>query len=208
MPPDQFIPAAEETELIRPLTRWVLDRALRQCRLWREAGLDVGVAVNLSGRNLLDANLPATTKELLDTWRVDPGKLNVDLTESSILPAPAIETLSHLGAIGIGLALDHFGTGFSSLAHLKRLAFREIKIDRSFIAGMSGETGISIVRPMITLGHTLGISVVAEGVEDEGTLDGLRALDCDSAQGFYLCAPIPAADLTTWMQRSAWGLAK
>jgi len=207
MPPDQFIPAAEENELMRPLTRWVLDRALRQCRLWLESGLDVGVAVNLSGRDLLDANLPATTKELLGTWRIDPGKLNVDLTESSILAPAAIETLKHLGTIGIGLALDHFGTGFSSLAHLKRLPFREIKIDRSFIAGMSGGEGSSIVRPMIDLGHSMGLKVVAAGVEDQGTLDGLLALGCDSAQGFYLCAPLTAADLTTWMQRSAWGLA-
>ena len=208
VPPDQFIPAAEENELMRPLTRWVLDRALRQCRLWLESGLDVGVAVNLSGRDLLDANLPATTKELLGTWRIDPGKLNVELTESSILADAAIETLAHVGAIGVGLALDHFGAAFSSLAHLKRLPFREIKIDRSFIARMSGEEGISIVRPMVDLGHTMGLKVVAAGVEDQVTLDGLQALGCDLAQGFYLCAPIPAADLTTWMQRSAWGLAE
>ena len=208
VPPDQFIPAAEENELMRPLTRWVLDRALRQCRLWLESGLDVGVAVNLSGRDLLDADLPTMTRELLDTWRVDPGKLNVDLTESSILPTPAIETLKHLGAIGIDLALDHFGTAFSSPAHIKRLPFREVKIDRSFIARMSGEEGISVVRPMIDLGHTMGLKVVATGVEDQGTLDRLRAIGCDSAQGFYLCAPIPAADLTTWIQQSAWGLAE
>jgi len=208
MPPDQFIPAAQKTELMRPLTRWVLDRALRQCRVWLESGLDVGVEVNLSGRDLLDANLPATTKELLDTWRVDPGKLNVELTESSILADAAIETLAHLGGIGVGLALDHFGTAFSSLAHLQRLPFREIKIDRSFIARMSGEEGISIVRPMVDLGHTMGLNVVAAGVEDRGTLDGVRALGCDSAQGFYLCAPILAADLTIWMQRSVWELAE
>ncbi|PYT10822.1 MAG: hypothetical protein DMF51_17335, partial [Acidobacteria bacterium] len=206
LPPNQFIPAAEETELIKPLTRWVLGRTLRQCRLWLESGLDVGVAVNLSGRNLLDADLPAMTRELLATWRVDPGKLNVDLTESSIMAAAAIETLKHLGAIGIGLALDHFGSGFSSLAHLKRLPFREVKIDRSVIARMSGEEGISVVRPMVDLGHTKGLKVVAAGVEDQGTLDRLRAIGCDSAQGFYLCAPIPAADLTIWMQRSVWGL--
>jgi diguanylate cyclase (GGDEF)-like protein/PAS domain S-box-containing protein len=208
LPPDQFIPAAKESELMSPLTRWVLDRALRQCRRWLESGLDVGVAVNLSGRDLLDANLPATTKELLDTWRVDPGKLNVELTESSILADAALETLAHLGAIGVGLALDHFDTAFSSLAHLKRLPFREIKIDRSFIARMSSEEGVSTVRPMVDLGHTMGLNVVAAGVEDRETLDGVRALGCDSAQGFYLCAPILAADLTTWMRRPVWGLAE
>lgn len=205
--PEEFIPAAEETELIRPLTRWVLNRALRQCRLWQESGLDVGVAVNLSGRNLLDADLPSMTRELLDTWRVAPGRLDVDLTENSIMTAPAIATLTHLSTIGIGLALDHFGTGFSSPAHLKRLPFREVKIDRSFIAGMSGGDGISIVRPMVDLGHTMGLSVVAEGVENQGTLDDLLALGCDSAQGYYLCAPILAADFATWVRQSAWKLA-
>jgi EAL domain-containing protein (putative c-di-GMP-specific phosphodiesterase class I) len=104
--------------------------------------------------------------------------------------------------------LDHFGTGFSSLEHLKRLPFREIKIDSSFVAGMSDEKGISIVRPMIDLGHTMGLKVVGEGVEDLGTLDGLQALGCDSAQGFYLCAPVLAADLTAWLRRSAWGLSE
>ncbi len=206
IPPDQFIPAAEDTELIRPLTRWVLNRTLRQCRLWMESGLDIGVAVNLSGRSLLDADLPATTKELLDTWRVEPISLIVDLTEDGITAAPAIETLTHFGAIGIGLALDNFGTGFSSLAHLKRLPFREIKIDRSFIAGMSREEGVSTVRPMVDLGHTMGLKVVAEGVEDRETLDGLLDLGCDSAQGFYLCAPIIATDLAVWMRQSTWGL--
>jgi diguanylate cyclase (GGDEF)-like protein/PAS domain S-box-containing protein len=208
LPPDQFIPVAEECELIKPLTRWVLNRALRQCRLWLESGLDVGLAVNLSGRNLLDTDLLATTRELLETWRVDPGRLNIDLTEDSIMSPATIATLTHLGGLGVGLALDHFGTGFSSLAHLKRLPFREIKIDRSFIAGMSGEEGISIVRPMIDLGHTMRLEVVAEGVEDQGTLDGLQALGCDSAQGFHLCAPILAADVTTWLRQSAWGVAE
>ena len=208
MPPDQFIPAAEETELIRPLTRWVLNRALRQCRLWLELGLELDVAVNLSARNLLEADLPSTTKELLDTWKIDPGRLKVELTESSIMAASAIETLTHLGAMGVDLALDDFGTGFSSLSHLKGLPVREIKIDRSFISGMLGQEGVSLVRPIVDLGHTMGLKVVAEGVEDQGTLDSLLALGCDSAQGFFVCPPVLAADLTTWMQQSAWGLAE
>jgi diguanylate cyclase (GGDEF)-like protein/PAS domain S-box-containing protein len=207
MPPDQFIPAAEETELIRPLTRWVLNRAVRQCRLWLESGLEVDVAVNLSAQNLLEADLPAAIKDLLDTWRVDPGRLKVELTESSLMAASAIEALMHLGEMGVDLALDDFGTGFSSLSHLKRLPVREIKIDKSFTAGMLGQEGASLVRPIVELGHTMGLKVVAEGVEDQRTLEGLQALGCDSAQGFYLCAPILAADLTTWMQQSAWGLA-
>jgi EAL domain-containing protein (putative c-di-GMP-specific phosphodiesterase class I) len=208
MPPDQFIPAAEDTELIKPLTRWVLNRALRQCRLWLESGLELDVAVNLSARNLLEADLPSTTKNLLDTWKVDPGRLKVELTESSIMAASAIETLTNLGSMGVDLALDDFGTGFSSLSHLKHLPVREIKIDKSFIAGMLGQEGVSLVRPIVDLGHTMGLKVVAEGVEDQGTLDSLLTLGCDSAQGFYVCRPVLAADLTTWMQRSAWGLAE
>src|SRR5207247_10210379 len=145
-------------------------------------------------RLLPAARRPARTRKLPAPRPVEPGNLNVELTESTIMAAAAIETLKHLGAIGIGLALDHFGSGFSSLAHLKRLPFREVKIDRSVIARMSGEEGISVVRPMVDLGHTKGLKVVAAGVEDQGTLDRLRAIGCDSAQAFYLCAPIPAAD--------------
>jgi len=208
LPPDQFVPAAEESELIRPLTRWVLNRTLRQCRLWQESGLDVVVAVNLSGQSLLDDDLPTTIKELLDTWRIDPGRLILDLTERSVMAVPASETLTRLAAIGIGLSIDHFGTGFSSLAHLKHQPIQEVKIDRSFIAGMSGEDGVSIVRPMVDLGHSLALNVVASGVEDQKTLDGLMTLGCDSAQGFHLCGPIPAADLTTWLRQSTRGLAQ
>jgi EAL domain-containing protein (putative c-di-GMP-specific phosphodiesterase class I) len=145
---------------------------------------------------------------LLDAWKVDPGRLKVELTESSIMAASAIETLTHLGSMGVDLSLDDFGTGFSSLSHLKHLPVREIKIDKSFIAGMPGQEGVSLVRPIVDLGHTMGLKVVAEGVEDQGTLDRVLALGCDSAQGFYVCPPVLAADLTTWMQRSAWGLAE
>jgi len=104
--------------------------------------------------------------------------------------------------------LYHFCTGFSSLSHLKHLPVRESKIDKSFIAGMLGREGVSLVRPIVDLGHTMGLKVVAEGVEDQGTLNSLLALGCDSAQGFYVCPPVLAADLTTWMQQSAWGLAE
>jgi EAL domain-containing protein (putative c-di-GMP-specific phosphodiesterase class I) len=207
MPPNRFIPAAEETDLIKPLTRWVLNRALQQSRIWRESGLDLDVAVNLSARNLVDPDLPAMAKDLLDTWRVEPGNLKVDIPENSLMAAPVIETATHLGAMGIGLAIDDFGTGFSSLAHLKRLPVREIKIDRSYIAARLRREDDSVLRPIVDLGHTMGLKVVAEGVEDQGTLDRLLGLGCDSAQGFHICPPIIAADLTPWLWNSNWGVA-
>jgi len=206
VPPNQFIPAAEESDLIKPLTRWVLNRALQQSRTWLESGLDIDVAVNLSARNLLDPDLPATTKDLLDTWKVDPGNLKVDIPESSIMAAPVIETATHLGAMGIGLAIDDFGTGLSSLAHLSRLPVREIKIDRSFIAAKLRREDDTVLRPIVEQGHAMGFQVVAEGVEDPGTLDRLRGLGCDSAQGFLVCPPVVAAELTPWLRHSAWGV--
>ena len=207
VPPHQFIPAAEETGLIKPLTRWVLNRALQQSRIWRESGLDIDVAVNLSARNLLDPDLPATAKEMLDVWKVDPGILKVEIPESSTMAAPVIETATHLGAMGIGLAIDDFGTGLSSLAHLSRLPVREIKIDRSFIAAKLDQKEESVLRDIVDLGHVMGLKVVAEGVEDRGTLDRLLDIGCDSAQGFHLCPPIGAADLTSWLRHSALGVA-
>jgi diguanylate cyclase (GGDEF)-like protein/PAS domain S-box-containing protein len=207
VPPRQFIPLAEETGLIRPLTRWVLDRALQQRRIWLEAGIDVDVAVNLSARNLLDPDLPATARDLLDTWRLEAGNLKVDIPESSLMAAPVIEAATHLGAMGIGLAIDDFGTGVSSLEQLSRLPIREIKIDRSFIVAPLGRGDDSALRPIVDLGHAMGHMVVAEGVEDQWTLDRVLALGCDAAQGFHVCPPTVAAALTPWLRHSAWGVA-
>ncbi len=207
VPPNQFIPAAEETDLIKPLTRWVLNRALQQSRIWLDSGLDLDVAVNLSARNLLDPELPATARDLLDAWKIDPDNLKVDIPESSLMAAPVIETATHLSAMGIGLAIDDFGAGSSSLAHLSRLPVREVKIERSFIAAKLGQEDDSVLRPIVDLGHAMGLKVVAEGVEDQATLDRLLRLGCDSAQGFHVCPPIVAADLTPWLWHSAWGVA-
>src|SRR6185295_18018201 len=125
--------------------------ALQQSRIWRESGLDLDVAVNLSARNLVDPDLPAMARDLLDTWRVEPGNLKVDIPENSLMAAPVIETATHLGAMGIGLAIDDFGTGFSSLAHLKRLPVREIKIDRSYIAAKLRREDDAVLRPIVDL---------------------------------------------------------
>jgi diguanylate cyclase (GGDEF)-like protein/PAS domain S-box-containing protein len=207
MLPHQFIPAAEETGLIKPLTRWVLSRALQQSRIWRESGVEIDVAVNLSARNLLEPDLPATARKMLDAWEVEPGSLKVEIPESSIMAAPMIETAMHLGATGIGVANDDFGAGFSALAHFSRLPVQEIKINRCFIAAELGRKNDSVLRLMVEQGHTMGLRVVAKGVEDQGTLDRLLDLGCDAAQGFHVCPPIVAADLTSWLQHSDWRVA-
>jgi diguanylate cyclase (GGDEF)-like protein/PAS domain S-box-containing protein len=208
VPPMSFIPAAEESGLIKPLTQWVINRALKQARTWAGTGLDIDVTVNLSSHSLLDSDLPSMTRELLKIWGLHPGRLKADIPESSVMAAPMIETATELGAMGIGLAVDDFGAGVSSLEHLARLPVREIKIDASLIAAMPGQGEDSAIRSIIDQGHLMGFKMLAKGVENQKTLERLLALGCDSAQGFHLCPPIVAADLGPWLRQSAWGLAE
>jgi diguanylate cyclase (GGDEF)-like protein/PAS domain S-box-containing protein len=207
LPPGQFIPAAEETELVQPLARWVLNHGLRQLRSWADAGLRIELAVNLSAWNLHDPEFPDITADLLDTWGVEPSRLKLEITESSIMQQSAIDTVTRLSALGVSLSIDDFGTGYSSLAYLKRLPVNEIKIDKSFITAMMADSAsVSIVRSIIELGHNMGLKVVAEGVENAEPWDTLVALGCDLAQGNFLCPPIPAADLTRWFGESGGAL--
>ena len=207
IPPDQFIPAAEETELVQPLARWVLNQGLSQLRSWNDSGLDVELAVNLSAWNLRDPDFPELTSGLLGNWNVDPGRLKLEITESGIMaPSSIFEAITHLSTLGVGLSIDDFGTGYSSLARLKRLPVNEIKIDKSFIIGMMADSmSVSIVRAVIELGHNMGLRVVAEGVENRETWEKLVTLGCDLAQGYYLCPPMPASDLTGWFRESSRG---
>jgi diguanylate cyclase (GGDEF)-like protein/PAS domain S-box-containing protein len=206
MPPDMFVPAAEETELVQPLARWVLNQGLAQLRRWLDAGLQIDLSVNLSAWNLHDPDFPDVTSDLLDRYQVEPGRLKLEITESSIMAHSAIETVTRLSGLGVGLSIDDFGTGYSSLSYLKRLPVTEIKIDKSFIIGMIEDSAsTSIVRPIIELGHNMGLQVVAEGVENKETWDMLRTWGCDLAQGNYMCPPIPTADLTVWLRESSWG---
>src|SRR3954447_5305849 len=202
VPPDEFIPLAEQTGVIKPLTAWVLDNALAQCRAWRDSGLDLTVAVNLSVRNLLDAHLPESIAELLRRHELPPSALELEITESTIVAdqVRALDVLTRLNAMGIGLSVDDFGTGYSSLAYLKDLPVCELKIDRKFVNNMTEDGDDAfIVRSTIDLGRNLGLQVVAEGVETEAVWDQLAALGCDVAQGYYLTRPLPAADLTDWL---------
>jgi len=207
IPPDEFIPAAEETELVQPLAEWVLNHGLSQLRSWNDSGLDVELAVNLSAWNLRDPDFPELTSGLLENWGVDPNRLTLEITESGIMaPSSVHEAITQLSTLGVGLSIDDFGTGYSSLARLKRLPVNEIKVDKSFIIGMIADgMSVSIVRSVIELGHNMGLRVVAEGVENRETMDKLVTLGCDLAQGHYLCPPMPATELTRWFRESGRG---
>ncbi|MDT7561308.1 MAG: hypothetical protein QOI68_5788 [Pseudonocardiales bacterium] len=202
VPPDDFIPLAEQTGVIKPLTAWVINEALRQCAEWRRAGIDLQVAVNLSVRNLLDAHLPESIAAMLRCHELPPASLELEITESTIVAdqVRALDVLSRLNDMGIGLSVDDFGTGYSSLAYLKDLPVRELKIDRKFVNNMTeGGDDAFIVRSTIDLGRNLGLQVVAEGVETAAVWDQLTKLGCDQAQGFYLSRPVPAQQLTDWL---------
>jgi EAL domain-containing protein (putative c-di-GMP-specific phosphodiesterase class I) len=204
--PDDFIALAEQTGLIRGLTFCVLEASLQQCRRWEDAGHQIGVAVNLSARMLLDQSLPDEIARRIADAGVDPARLTLEITETSIMadPTSSAGILSRLSAMGISISIDDFGTGYSSLSYLKRLPVDEIKIDRSFVTSMaSDEDDAVIVRSIIELGRTLGLRVVAEGVEIEQTWNRLEALGCDVVQGYLLSRPVPAEKLTHLLTRSA-----
>jgi diguanylate cyclase (GGDEF)-like protein len=204
--PAHFIPIAEQSGLIGPLTRHVLDRAIHQCASWHRAGQDLTVAVNLSVRDLLDRDLPRHIERLLDEHGVRADALQLEVTESMIMSDPdrSLATVVRLRDLGIRVAVDDFGTGYSSLANLKRLPINQLKIDRSFISPLlKDESDLIIVRSTINLGHDLGLTVIAEGVEDELTLKRLAMLDCDLAQGYHLSRPLPADQFDDWISLAA-----
>jgi EAL domain-containing protein (putative c-di-GMP-specific phosphodiesterase class I) len=202
--PDDFIPLAEHTGLIRPLTLYVLNEALAQCHQWQEQGLTLNIAVNLSARNLLDSELPDDVAQLLDTWQVDPSLLKLEITENTIMvdPPKALEVLTKLRDLGVGLSIDDFGTGYSSLSYLRKLPVEEIKIDRSFVMNMpQSENDQQIVRSTIDLASGLGLKVVAEGVETKDTWRELAEFGCDVVQGYFLTRPIPPQELVEWLAK-------
>ncbi|TQN44219.1 diguanylate cyclase (GGDEF)-like protein [Blastococcus colisei] len=201
IPPALFIPLAERTPLIHPLTRYVIDTALAQCARWQAEGRTLQVAVNVSARNLLDDGFVDDVLELLVRRGVPAACLELEVTESAIMadPARAQQILGRLADAGITLSIDDFGAGYTSLAHLKDLPIHQLKIDRSFVASMTTDRSDAlIVRAVVELGHNLGLTTVAEGVEDEATWQRLRAAGCDLAQGYHLARPMPASELEGW----------
>ena len=199
--PGDFMPLAESTGLIDLVTQTVLRKGLRQCRAWGDEGLDIAVAINLSARNVLDAMLPDQVSAELRSEGVPADRLILEITESSVMgdPARTIPTLERLAGLGVTLSLDDFGTGYSSLSYLQRLPVQEVKIDRSFIAGLCQEhskhASRVLIRTIIGLGQSLGLRIVAEGVEDAETLSLLRDLGCHTIQGYYTGRPAPANEL-------------
>ncbi|MCE9600210.1 MAG: PAS domain S-box protein [Spirochaetia bacterium] len=196
--PGEFIPLAEMGNLIMPLTHWVLENSLKQWRLWKDAGINTSIAVNLSVRNLMDEQYPVTVESLLKKYQVDSGALEFEITESAIMADPerALSILNRLHNLNLELSIDDFGTGYSSLSYLSRLPIDSLKIDLSFVRQMrESERNTIIVNSTIRLAHTLGLRVIAEGVEDLETLLTLAEMKCDMAQGFFLAPPMKAIDV-------------
>jgi predicted signal transduction protein with EAL and GGDEF domain len=204
IPPGDFIPVAEGTGIILRLTERVLNLALAQQRLWLDDGRPVPVAVNLSTRCLLDADLPNLVGRLLAEYGVPARLLRLEVTESAVMgdAARCMEVLQRLHDLGVHLSIDDFGTGYSSMAYLRRLPVDELKIDRSFVLGMTTTSqDLVLVRTAIDLGHNLGLTVVAEGVEGADHVDALRELGCDIAQGYHYARPMDAERMTELLTR-------
>ena len=207
--PDRFIPIAEQSGMIKPLTYYVLRSALRQCEEWQRTGLDLSIAINVSAVNIQDPGFPAEVEKLLKESTVPPARLELEITETAILSEPkrAVDCIKKLGALGVQISVDDFGTGYASMSNLKELLVARIKIDKSFVKDLAFNHNDSvIVRSTVELGHNLGLKVVAEGVETKEAWDKLKLFGCDAAQGYYMGRPLSPDDLTVWMQQSPWGL--
>ena len=202
--PDQFIPLAERSGLINLLSMWVLKTALRQVADWKRMGLDMPVSINLSARDLIDVRLPDEIEMALHEANVASELLEVEITESVLTadPARARAIVTRIGELGPTTTIDDFGAGYSSLAYLKNLPVHALKIDRSFVLGMTdNEHDATIVHAVVDLAHNLGLRVVAEGAEDMAVWERLRLAGCDEVQGFVLAQPMPSAQATDWLAR-------
>lgn len=201
--PAEFIPLAEQTSLIKPLTAWVLGEAVRQIAAWQRMGLSVRTAINLSARNLIDESLPEQVAAVLAGNRVSAEQVTLEVTESAVMAnaEQALRVLARLRGLGINLSIDDFGTGYGSLTYLRTVPASEIKIDRSFVLDLeSNESNAAIVRSVIQLAHGLGLKVLAEGVETVAALERLRQMKCDLVQGYLFSRPLPAADFERFVE--------
>ncbi|MEG1116201.1 MAG: EAL domain-containing protein, partial [Janthinobacterium sp.] len=205
--PDSFIPAAEESGLIVPIGAWVIREACRQHVAWREAGAgDIAVSVNLSAIQLKHGGLLATLREVLREFPIAPGLIEFELTESILMEnvGDTIATLHAIKALGFALSIDDFGTGYSSLNYLCRFPLDKLKIDMSFVQDIHGSPqNLAVTKAIIGLGHTLGLTVTAEGVESAADADVLRHAGCDELQGYFFARPMPQAHFMAWLAHSA-----
>jgi diguanylate cyclase (GGDEF)-like protein len=203
VPPDKFIPLAEDSGYITTITLWAIDKALAQRSEWARQGCDISVNVNISARDLYSDGFVEKLAELLIRHQAKPGQLVIELTETSMMrdAERSIEVFRRLKRCGIKLAVDDFGVGYSSMTYLSKLMPDEVKVDRSFVMGMStNEYDKFIVHSTIALAHMLGSVVIAEGIEDEATLETLRTLECDLGQGYGICRPLPPEEMLNWLR--------
>lgn len=206
IPPGDFIPLAEQSGIMQRLTAWVLERALSDCAEWQRAGYGFGVSVNISPVNLHHPGILKLISSTLDKWRVSNSDLTLELTESAVMTDPeyAVRILGILVTAGVNISIDDFGTGHCSLSYIKKLPASEIKIDRSFVMDMNTDhNDMMIVRSTVGLAHNMGLTVIAEGVEDLATLDNLRLLGCDKVQGYHIARPLPMNALMNWLDSRA-----
>jgi diguanylate cyclase (GGDEF)-like protein len=207
--PYEFIPLLEQTGLIKAFTLQVIEKSLGCCKDYRDKGYRLSVAINLSMHNLRDENLPAQIAEILGRFGLSEQCLMLEITESAIMhdPERSLDILTELDRMGVGLSVDDFGTGYSSLSYLKRLPVQQLKIDRSFVSDMiDDQDDVMIVRSTIDLAHNLGLDTVAEGVETEETLEALRAMGCDLAQGYLISRPLSHDDLLSYLTAGEWSV--
>lgn len=203
VPPDEFIPLAEQSGAIKPITEWVLSTAIKQCAEWNIQGIPLAVSVNLSARSLHDAELTKQIAMLLKANGLPAFQLELEITETAIMMDPdrALDILGKLSSMGIKLSIDDFGTGYTSLSYLKRLPVDEIKIDKSFVMDMvEDHDNAIIVQSIVSLAHSMGRSVIAEGVESKAIIDELLKLNCDTIQGYFLSRPVAPEDFVKWLQ--------
>ena len=208
--PDAFIELAETTGLIKPLTMVVLKMALQQCELWHKSGLNLTVAVNVSTLSIQDLEFPDQLADILKRFTIPISLLELEITETAVMTGTvrAVQCIKRLNDLGTQIAIDDFGTGYSSMSRLKELLVAQIKIDKSFVKDMAvNHNDAVIVRSTVELGHSLGMKVIAEGVEDQAAWDKLKSIGCDSAQGYYMSRPITVEKLHLWLRESPWGLA-
>ena len=203
IPPGAFIPVAEESGLIRPLTIWVLAESMRECARWHRAGLNLDISINLSAMNLMDPELPDALQAALTETGLNPACVNLEITESCFMASPqrALEVVQKIHESGFKLSIDDFGTGYSSLSYLKSMPIDELKIDQSFVLKLLDEVGDqAIVSSTIALAHNFGLQVVAEGIEDEATALWLRTHGCDIGQGYTYAKPLPPSHFVAFVR--------
>ncbi len=204
IPPDEFIPLAERTGVIHPLTYWICRRAFEFKRSLDSQGIDIHLSINISARNLQDPHFVEQIAKMADEVGISLKRIIMELTETAVMtdPEDALRVMKELNGQGIRLSIDDFGTGYSSLSYLKQLPVEEIKIDRSFVMEMvKSKDDPVIVRTTVTMGHNLSMEVVAEGIEDDSTLHALKEMGCDLAQGYHIARPMPAADFFAWLDQ-------